>query len=167
MQYRPLAVLTIAQIFAQCAVPMVVLLGGIVGAQIAPVTELATLPVALMIVGTAATSIPAALCYTVFEARDGTEAIELLTSTSAIDLLFTDIVLPGSMNGVEIGKRALVLQPGIKVLFTSGYTQHAFDFDQGFDEVVLLDKPYRSAELTQAIRVLLDKKICESTRLAM
>jgi len=61
MQYRPLAVLTIAQIFAQCAVPMVVLLGGIVGAQIAPVTELATLPVALMIVGTAATSIPAAL----------------------------------------------------------------------------------------------------------
>jgi len=105
--------------------------------------------------------------YTVFEARDGTEAIELLTSTSAIDLLFTDIVLPGSMNGVEIGKRALVLQPGIKVLFTSGYTQHAFDFDQGFDEVVLLDKPYRSAELTQAIRVLLDKKICESTRLAM
>jgi len=60
MQYRSLIVLTGAQIFAQCAVPMVVLLGGIVGAQLAPTAELATLPIALMIVGTAATSIPAA-----------------------------------------------------------------------------------------------------------
>ncbi|MBV1877765.1 MAG: MFS transporter [Pseudomonadales bacterium] len=61
MQYKPLVVLTLAQIFAQCAAPIVVLLGGIIGSKLAPSTDLATLPVALMIVGTAATAIPAAL----------------------------------------------------------------------------------------------------------
>ncbi|HIG39406.1 MAG: MFS transporter [bacterium] len=59
--YRSLSVLLVAQVFAQCAAPMVVLLGGIVGADLAPTIDLATLPVALMIVGTALTTIPAAL----------------------------------------------------------------------------------------------------------
>ena len=59
--YRSLSVLVVAQIFAQCAAPMVVLLGGIVGADLAPTIDLATLPIALMIVGTALTTIPAAL----------------------------------------------------------------------------------------------------------
>ncbi len=60
-QYRTLMTLTLAQAFAQSAVPMVVLLGGIIGAELAPSEDLATLPVALMIVGTALTTVPASL----------------------------------------------------------------------------------------------------------
>jgi len=59
--YRSLIVLTIAQAFAQSATPIVVLLGGIIGATMAPSPDLATLPIALMIVGTATTSVPAAV----------------------------------------------------------------------------------------------------------
>ncbi|MFT7684828.1 MAG: MFS family permease [Candidatus Azotimanducaceae bacterium] len=59
--YRSLIVLTLAQAFAQSATPIVVLLGGIIGATMAPSNELATLPIALMIVGTATTSVPAAI----------------------------------------------------------------------------------------------------------
>ncbi len=59
--YRTLTILTIAQAFAQSGTPMVVLLGGIVGTAIAPSPDLVTLPIALMIVGTATTTIPAAL----------------------------------------------------------------------------------------------------------
>ena len=59
--YRSLIVLTLAQAFAQSATPIVVLLGGIIGATMAPSVEFATLPIALMIVGTATTSIPAAV----------------------------------------------------------------------------------------------------------
>lgn len=67
---RTLVVLTATQAFAQCAAPIVVLLGGIVGARLAPTPTLATLPVALMIVGTALTTIPAALIMQRFGRRN-------------------------------------------------------------------------------------------------
>ncbi len=70
-QYRTLGVLMLAQCFAQTAAPVVVLLGGIVGAVLAPSTSLATLPVALMIVGTAATTVPAALLMGRFGRKAG------------------------------------------------------------------------------------------------
>ncbi|MDP6535393.1 MAG: ATP-binding protein [Gammaproteobacteria bacterium] len=95
--------------------------------------------------------------YTVLEARDGAEAINLLTNNTSIDLLFTDIVLPGNMNGMEISKQALQLQPDIKILFASGYTQDVFSMDHELKEVILLDKPYRSAELIRSVRRLLDE----------
>lgn len=68
--YRTLKVLTLAQAFAQTGAPIVVLLGGIIGASIAPTPGLATLPIAFMIIGTASTTIPAAL----FMARFGRKA---------------------------------------------------------------------------------------------
>ncbi len=69
--YRTLIVLAIAQSFAQCGAPVVVLLAGIVGVTMAPSPEMATLPVALMIVGTAATTIPAALIMSRFGRKTG------------------------------------------------------------------------------------------------
>ena len=69
--YRTLKILTIAQAFAQTSAPIVVLLGGIVGARLAPTPGLATLPVALMIVGAASTTIPAALFMGKFGRRVG------------------------------------------------------------------------------------------------
>ncbi len=67
---RTLIVLTAAQSFAQCSAPIIVLLGGIVGARLAPTPSLATLPIALMIVGTALTTIPAALLMQRFGRRN-------------------------------------------------------------------------------------------------
>jgi len=69
--YRTLKILTIAQAFAQTGAPIVVLLGGIVGASLAPTPSLATLPIALMIVGTATTTIPAALFMGKFGRKAG------------------------------------------------------------------------------------------------
>lgn len=69
--YRTLKVLTIAQAFAQTGAPIVVLLGGIIGASIAPTPDLATLPVAFMIIGTASTTIPAALFMGKFGRKAG------------------------------------------------------------------------------------------------
>lgn len=68
--YRTLIVLTAAQSFAQCSAPIIVLLGGIVGARLAPTPALATLPIALMILGTACTTIPAALLMQKFGRRN-------------------------------------------------------------------------------------------------
>ncbi|MEX0942029.1 MAG: MFS transporter [Pseudomonadales bacterium] len=71
MKYRTLIVLTAAQAFAQTGAPIVVLLGGIVGAMIAPADNLVTLPIALMIVGTAASTVPAALIMSKFGRKAG------------------------------------------------------------------------------------------------
>lgn len=68
---RTVVVLTLAQCFAQCGAPIVVLVGGIVGSAIAPVSGLATLPIAIMIVGTALTTVPAALFMQRFGRKTG------------------------------------------------------------------------------------------------
>jgi PAS domain S-box-containing protein len=94
--------------------------------------------------------------YEIVEVVDGPRAIELLED-SAFDLLFTDVVLPGGMNGVEIGEQAKRIQPGIKVLYTSGYTEntvvHSGELDQG---ATLVSKPYRRQDLLEKVRALLD-----------
>ncbi|MFT4676580.1 MAG: MFS family permease [Candidatus Azotimanducaceae bacterium] len=109
--YRTLIVLTAAQSFAQCCVPIIVLLGGIVGARLAPSPSLATLPIALMILGTAATTIPAALLmqkigrknvfliaasYCAFAGSLGAYAI----SVDSFPLFCVATVLVGSHNAV-------------------------------------------------------------------
>lgn len=94
--------------------------------------------------------------YEVVEARDGKEAIKHLQEDQPIDLLFTDVVLPGGMNGAEIAKEAKRIQPNIKILFTSGYSEnivaHKGKLEQG---VILVDKPYRRAELLKRVREIL------------
>jgi len=63
--------------------------------------------------------------YEVVEAGDGKEAVKHLKDGQLFDLLFTDVVLPGGINGVEIAEEAKHIQPGIKVLFTTGYAKNA------------------------------------------
>jgi PAS domain S-box-containing protein len=97
------------------------------------------------------------LGYTVMFASDGPSALGILRERSDIDLLFTDIVLPGGMNGREIADAARDLHPGLKILYTSGYSEtvlmHQGRLDQG---VELLSKPYRRSDLASKIRTILE-----------
>ena len=96
------------------------------------------------------------LGYTVIEAADPDEALRALEARK-VALVFTDVVMPGSMTSRQMVERALHLQPEIKVLFTSGYTQNAIVHHGRLDEGVhLLSKPYKRDELARKLRSLLD-----------
>ena len=95
--------------------------------------------------------------YQVFEAADGVEAINHLKDEVRFDLLFTDIVLPGGMNGVDIAKEAEQFQPGIKTLFATGYAENAVIQNGKLEAGVnLINKPYSRASLLEIIRHILD-----------
>ncbi|HUN95429.1 MAG TPA: PAS domain S-box protein [Bradyrhizobium sp.] len=97
------------------------------------------------------------LGYTTLEASNARQALELIDNGAAIDLLFTDVIMPGSINGRQLADEALRLRPGLKVLFTSGYTENAIVHHGRLDAgVLLLAKPYRRPELARMIRVALD-----------
>jgi PAS domain S-box-containing protein len=97
------------------------------------------------------------LGYQVLEAADGARAVGMLRSGEAIDLLFTDVVLPGGMTGRQLADQALVLRPEMRVLFTSGYTQNSIVHQGKLDVGVhLLTKPYRRDDLGRKIREVLD-----------
>src|ERR1700693_5836216 len=65
------------------------------------------------------------LGYQVLEAEHGPNALAILDTPTRIDLLFTDIVMPGGMNGRQLADEAVLRRPGLKVLFTTGYTRNA------------------------------------------
>ncbi len=97
------------------------------------------------------------LGYTTLEAGNAKQALELIDSDAAIDLLFTDVIMPGSMNGRLLADEALKRRPGLRVLFTSGYTENAIVHHGRLDAgVLLLAKPYRKPELAKMIRTALD-----------
>ena len=90
--------------------------------------------------------------FQVHEAGDAEEALALVHAGLLFDLLFTDIVIPGGMDGVALAAEVRRLRPGIPVLLTTGWADRADDHG-GLD---LIGKPYRSAELTRKIRAVLD-----------
>jgi CheY-like chemotaxis protein len=94
-----------------------------------------------------------ALGYTVIEASDGADALRILDNTPDIDLLFTDVVMPGGLTGPDVAKMARTRRPTLKILFVSGYTDNAMA-DQGWldSEMLLLQKPYRRADLAAKVR---------------
>lgn len=92
------------------------------------------------------------LGYSIIEARDARTALQLLNEGNAIDLLFTDVVMPGGMSGPELAIEARSLRPNLRVVFTSGYTEAAIENGQIGRLGSLLHKPYRRAELAQKIR---------------
>ncbi|HEY1795233.1 MAG TPA: ATP-binding protein [Stellaceae bacterium] len=98
------------------------------------------------------------LNYAVIEAEDGPKALQILEIVPNIRMLFTDVGLPGGMNGRRLAERALTLRPDLRVLFTTGYAQSAIvhhgRLDPGVD---LLSKPFTAAALATKIRELLDK----------
>lgn len=100
----------------------------------------------------------AGMGYNLLRASDGQSALSILQSGIHIDLLFTDVVMPGSLRSTELARQARILQPTIAVLFTSGYSQDAIIHDGRLDEgVELLSKPYRRDELARRLRQLLTR----------
>jgi len=96
--------------------------------------------------------------YRVIEAADGPSALAIIEQRDDLDLLFTDVVMPGGMNGRALADAARQVRPGLRVLYTSGYTENAIVHHGRLDAgALLLTKPYRRSELDRAIRSALDK----------
>jgi signal transduction histidine kinase/CheY-like chemotaxis protein len=104
------------------------------------------------------TGILAELGYRVIAASDGAEALRLLESEPAIDLLFTDVVLPGGMDGRRLADEATRRQPQLKVIFTTGYTRNAIVHNGRLDPgVELIGKPFSAETLALRVRDILDR----------
>lgn len=98
------------------------------------------------------------LGYQVITANNAADAMDMIMQLPDLDLLFTDIVMPGLMNGRQLADRARELRPELKVLFTSGYTENAIVHHGRLDRGVhLLNKPYRRQELAAKVRKVLDE----------
>jgi CheY-like chemotaxis protein len=97
------------------------------------------------------------LGYNVLTAANGMEAIATLEDNPGIALLFTDVVLPGGMNGRQIADEALRRRPDLKVLFTTGYTRNAIVHNGALDRgVELIVKPFGFDQLALKVRRILD-----------
>ncbi|MCW8887619.1 MAG: PAS domain S-box protein, partial [Gammaproteobacteria bacterium] len=97
------------------------------------------------------------LGYRVFTANNGQEALELLSKEPDIDLLFSDVVMPGGINGYELAEQATTNRPELKVLLTSGYTEKAVAHNgQARFNANLLSKPYSQSALAKRLRELLE-----------
>jgi signal transduction histidine kinase/CheY-like chemotaxis protein len=98
------------------------------------------------------------LGYTVISAASGAEALHVVHDRERrIDLLFTDVVMPGGLSGPDLARLALEVRPGLKVLYTSGYTENSVVHNGRLDPgVQLLTKPYRRQELARKLREALE-----------
>jgi signal transduction histidine kinase/CHASE3 domain sensor protein/DNA-binding response OmpR family regulator len=94
------------------------------------------------------------LGYATLEAGDGTMALATLaTESGEIDLMFTDVVLPGTLRGRELAEKARAIRPRLAIAYTSGYTQNAIIHHGRVDEgIVFLSKPYRKDDLARKLR---------------
>jgi len=98
------------------------------------------------------------LGYRVLKAHDAASALHIIESGLSIDLLFTDVVMPGTLKSPELARKAKERQPHIGVLFTSGYTENAIVHGGRLDaDVDLLPKPYAREALARKIRQVLAK----------
>jgi CheY-like chemotaxis protein len=96
------------------------------------------------------------LGYRTFAAGNASEALTIIGNDEKIDLLFTDVVMPGSINGWQLAVEALHRSPALKVLYTSGYAKLDMPRDGRLDTgVLLLAKPYRKVDLAKMIRTAL------------
>ena len=96
------------------------------------------------------------LGYRTLVASDSAAALALVDQGAEFDLLFTDVIMPGGMNGRQLAEAVLKRRPGMNVLYTSGYTDDAIVHEGHLDPgVTLLRKPYRKSELAQKIREML------------
>jgi CheY-like chemotaxis protein len=98
------------------------------------------------------------LGYRTLEAENAKVALTMLAAHPEIDLLFTDIIMPGGMTGTELAREARRLYPELKILLTSGYTARAMA--NGFHDIEgldLLNKPFRKRDLAQKLRTVLER----------
>jgi CheY-like chemotaxis protein len=103
------------------------------------------------------------LGYTTLSVGNATAALSIGDSDTRFDLLFTDVVMPGPYNGVQLAAEMSRRRPGLKVLFTSGYSENALIHNDRIDsDILLLSKPYRRSDLARMIRLALSSP-AEST----
>jgi len=94
------------------------------------------------------------LGYTILKAKDGTSAMRMIDQRPDIDVMVTDIVMPGGMNGVEMAQRIAEIRPEVRVVYTSGFPADALaQKNLAVEGSVLLHKPYRLAELGAVVRL--------------
>jgi signal transduction histidine kinase/ActR/RegA family two-component response regulator len=97
------------------------------------------------------------LGYGTLEAANAAEALAIAESGAGFDLLFTDVIMPGAMNGQQLARKMAAHRADLKVLFTSGYTENALlDHGRLQPGVLLLAKPYRKSELARMLREALE-----------
>ncbi len=107
-----------------------------------------------------ATAVLESTGYRVLEAASGEEAHRLLLAHPdlRIDALFTDVVMPGQLDGIDLAVAARALRPGLRVLFTTGFANLVRqDRDSELLGAAVLRKPYRPAELRQAIGAVFEE----------
>lgn len=94
-----------------------------------------------------------ALGYRVIVARNAPAALDILRGPEPIDLLFTDVVMPGGKLGTELAREAACLRPGLRILLTSGHAEHPINATDGSGRAVhILSKPYRRLDLASMLR---------------
>jgi len=97
------------------------------------------------------------LGYVTLDAGNAAEALAIVNAGDTFDLLFTDVIMPGTMNGRQLADAVLKQRPELKVLYTSGYTENAIIHHGRLDSgVLLLAKPYRKSDLARMIRKAID-----------
>ena len=95
------------------------------------------------------------LDYVVLTAGDGPSALAILRRNSDIDILFSDIVMPRGMNGVQLAREASRLRPSLRVLLASGYAMAVLTADHGMgDDFAFISKPYCGTDLARMLRSL-------------
>jgi CheY-like chemotaxis protein len=96
------------------------------------------------------------LGYEVLEASDGPSALAILNRGDPVDLVFTDLIMPGGLSGRDVAIRARQIKPGVKVLLTSGYAEELVRGDDlQRENLKVLRKPYQQADLVAALREVL------------
>jgi CheY-like chemotaxis protein len=95
------------------------------------------------------------LGYSVLSAATGSAALKIIEANAALDLVFSDVVMPDGMSGVELARQIALLRPALPVLLTSGYTAQRVTPETPTGELALLKKPFGQADLSIAIRKIL------------
>lgn len=99
------------------------------------------------------------LGYRVLTAVNGDDALDMLRRGVVVDMLFTDVIMPGNVRSPDLARYARELLPQLQILFTSGYAEDAIVHDGRLDSgVALLSKPYRQETLARKIRIMLDRE---------
>jgi CheY-like chemotaxis protein len=100
------------------------------------------------------------LGYKTITAADGNVALAHVDDNTPFDLLLTDVIMPGGINGRQLADAVVARRPSVKVLFTSGYTENAIVHHGRLDAgVMLLSKPYRRSDLARMVRAALDSDL--------